>query len=236
MGWYYFGVESWLFISCRSRIWSASVPEHWSCVISWNSSRAGGQALNLSCEISCLVINEFKALYQDWGLENQCLSMANFCWIVIFSLYLKVLFVLQVMLGLAETLFAKVLCLKGAVRYEDLGRKKPNPNLCIFVWEVTQGRLSVELGQWRAEWKYLSLPLEAPGWCSWQHTAYNCLKQFPGTWLLLAFSVWSRLKNLDKKSPLIIMDKMIVSNDYPRCSFHQLVLFAAWKGSQVAQK
>lgn len=54
---------------------------------------------------------------------------------------------LQVMLGLAETLFARVLCLKAAVRYEDLGRKKPNPNLCIFVWEVTQGRLSVELGQ-----------------------------------------------------------------------------------------
>lgn len=67
------------------------------------------------------------------------------------------------------------------------------------------------------------------------------LEQFPGTWLLLflhlfAFSVGSKLKDLDKKSPLVIMNKMIVSNDYPRCSFHQLVLFAAWKGSQVAQK
>lgn len=62
------------------------------------------------------------------------------------------------------------------------------------------------------------------------------LKQFPGTWLLFAFSVGSKLKDLDKKSPHIVMDKMIVSNDYPRCSFFQLVLFAAWKGSQVVQK
>lgn len=37
----------------------------------------GGQALNLSCEISCVVTSEFKALYQDWGLENHCLNVVN---------------------------------------------------------------------------------------------------------------------------------------------------------------
>lgn len=141
-----------LFIFCRSRICSARVPGHWCCALDREFCRARGQGLNLSSEISCVDTSELKALYQGWGLDKHCLTMISFCRIVIFSLCLKILFVLcKWCLDLQRpplTLFAFEGCSKVSRPWQ-----KKNP--CIFVWEVTQGRLSVELGLWRAEWKYL---------------------------------------------------------------------------------
>lgn len=124
----------------------------------------GGQALNLSCEISCVVTNEFKLLYQNWGLENNCLSVVNFCWII-FSLYLNVLYCCNDAWTCRD-----LLCMgstfKSCTKVEGPWQNETNPKPCIFVQEVTHGSSSVELWQGKAEWRHLLLALEAPGWWS----------------------------------------------------------------------
>lgn len=124
----------------------------------------------------------------------------------------------------------------AAVRYEDLAERNQ-----AQTHPFLSGRWPMVIYQWN--WGSEGQKGSNCGWL-WMPLAHGAgniclqapLKQFPGTWLLFAFSVGSKLKDLGKKSPLIIMDKMIVSNDYPRCSFHQLVLFAARNGSQVGPR